>query len=423
MRKQMMLQYHDSTTEGGHSSAEDTFAKLARVCWWPGMKQQVERWVSTCSVCRLTKPARPLSTSARTELYQRPFRTIMIDAFGPIVPAVDGKTWVFQALCPFSKWTWLSAEPDNEASTWARFLVEDVFFDLAGFPVVLRTDRAKAFTSQILAEINDRLKITHAFGTSYHPQSQGAIEAAHKRPTYLIRAYVQENPHTWPRWLKLAQWVMRATPRRDLAGLSPYEMITGLRPQGPFEALLQRREGKALNPTSYIEDLRERLLQLKTVADTHAEKEQEQKVLEQRRNRPEELKVGDHVFLERPPELLAHVDAHGSRRLAPRAAPTLYFVKKMLGPSTAVLGDVKTREEASGIHQPVAVTRLRLFELADLAEPIGQPLMIEVREQMVWRRARILEQSAEGLVKLAVERDGTTTSSWVDLAKTEYRWT
>ena len=83
VRKMLLLQYHDSPTEGGHASAEDTASKLQRMVWWPHLKRDVTRWVATCSVCRLTKPTARMTPEMRTELFQRPFRTIEIDAFGP----------------------------------------------------------------------------------------------------------------------------------------------------------------------------------------------------------------------------------------------------------------------------------------------------------------------------------------------------
>ena len=49
-------------------------------------------------------------------------------------------------------------------------------------------------------------------GAVYHPQSQGFIEARHKPINKTIRAYASANPQKWARYIKLAQWAMRATP-------------------------------------------------------------------------------------------------------------------------------------------------------------------------------------------------------------------
>ena len=180
LRKSFLLLYHDSETDGAHASQRDTLAKLSKSVWWPTAESDVRKWVQSCSVCRLRKPHKGLTTEQRMELHDKPFRVIFIDALGPISPPSQGAEFVFHAEDPFSRWVWLHCSPADTAEEWARFLVEDVFFDLCGFPAVLRSDRGAAFTSQVIASVNQLLGITHAFGTAFHPQSQGYVEGRHK---------------------------------------------------------------------------------------------------------------------------------------------------------------------------------------------------------------------------------------------------
>ena len=84
-------------------------------------------------------------------------------------PPSDGNEIIFHVECPFSRWPWIKAVPADTADEWAKFIVEEVFFDLAGFPVVLRSDRGKAFLSEVVRAVNDYLGVVQAFGSSYHP--------------------------------------------------------------------------------------------------------------------------------------------------------------------------------------------------------------------------------------------------------------
>ena len=146
----MLLYLHDSEAASQHSLVADTTAKLTWTFWWPGVEQDVAKWVASCSICRLVRPGKGLSADARMELYDRPFRLIGIDDLGPISPESEGKSYILHAECAFSHYTRLKATAANDAETWARFLVEDAFFDLAGFPAVLRSDRGSAFVSEIV---------------------------------------------------------------------------------------------------------------------------------------------------------------------------------------------------------------------------------------------------------------------------------
>ena len=54
-----------------------------------------------------------------------------------------------------------------------------VYFDLCGFSTVLRSDRITELTGSVVKAINTMLGVEHAFGSSYHPESHGHIEARH----------------------------------------------------------------------------------------------------------------------------------------------------------------------------------------------------------------------------------------------------
>jgi len=222
LRKSLLLLYHDSEMIGAHPGVRDTLAKVADVFWWPGLEHEVRRWVATCATCRLIKPTPALTAEQRMELHDRPFRVLFIDAIGPIRPADGEYRYIAHADCPYSRFVWLQPMIDDTEEEWARFLVESVFFDLAGFPTVLRSDRGTSFTGGVIKAVNTLLGITHAFGSSYHPESQGYVEVRHKPVNNTLAAYARDNPGTWARRCKLAQWAMRATPRADREGRSPF---------------------------------------------------------------------------------------------------------------------------------------------------------------------------------------------------------
>ena len=94
------------------------------------------------------------------------------------------------------------------------------------------------FVSRLVAAVNSLLGVTHVFGSSYHPQSQGYIEGRHQSINRVLAAYVNHFPGQWARWCKLAQWSLRAPPpREDRGGLSPYKLVAGLKSQAPLHEL------------------------------------------------------------------------------------------------------------------------------------------------------------------------------------------
>jgi transposase InsO family protein len=69
-----------------------------------------------------------------------------------------------------------------------------VMLGMAMFPVVWRSDNAKEFVSEVVAEMNKMLEIRHVTGSAYHPQSQGMVESMHKTINHLVRGLVDDHP-------------------------------------------------------------------------------------------------------------------------------------------------------------------------------------------------------------------------------------
>ena len=153
---------------------------------------------------------------------------------------------------------------------WARFLVEDVFLDLCGFPLVLRSDRGAAYTGKVIAEVTKLLGISHRMGSAWHPESQGYIEGRHKPINQIIRAYAAAHPENWSTVLRYAQWSLRAIPREDRQGRSPFELVTGLKPQGLSDSLFRKIGGRSLNPAGYVAILQSYLHRVHSLVKTNS---------------------------------------------------------------------------------------------------------------------------------------------------------
>ena len=208
--------YHDGEFVGVHSSIKDTLAKLVAKIWWPTLARDVRSWVRSCSVCRLPEPQPGSTAEQRMELHGKFSPGLVMVAMGPTQPASEGNAYIFHAECPFSRWCSVTASKKDNAEKWARFLVEEVFFDVAGFPAVVRSDRGPAFISEVVRSVNVYLGFVQAFDSSYYPLSQGYLEARRKPINNVLAAYCRAIPQEWSRWIKLGQWAMRSTlPRRS----------------------------------------------------------------------------------------------------------------------------------------------------------------------------------------------------------------
>lgn len=222
---------------------------------------------------------------------------------------------------------------------------------------------------------------------------------------------------------------MRATPRSDRMGRSPFELVAGLKPHGAKSFYFRKFGGKTISPTGYVATLQEYLAHVHGLI-----REQLAGELGKKRHasafsgtkRKTTFSVGDHVLLRKPPLMLAkEVGSEGtSKRLLPLTSGVVYEVYKVVSESHVILCDVDTRSTELGFAQPIASERLVEYDLRDLEVPIDlhEPLCLELKRSAAaeFKRGFIESQSATGLVLIDF-RDGSEPE-WFDLALFEHRW-
>ena len=117
---------------------------------------------------------------------------------------------------------------------------------------------------------------------------------------------------SWPHWsvkivragsnkLCFVRWSWNTTPKTSLAGYSPYEVITGLRPRTALASVMEDVNFEEIETKEYVEELHRSLTEIydkvKKAQEVRAEAAQAHV---QRGAR--ELQVGEMVLLRRPPE-------------------------------------------------------------------------------------------------------------------------
>lgn len=67
------------------------------------------------------------------------------------------------------------------------------------------------------------------FSTAYHPQTDGQTEVTNKTLETYLQCMTGEAPHTWSKWLPLAEWWYNTT-FHTATKSSPFEIIYGQPP-------------------------------------------------------------------------------------------------------------------------------------------------------------------------------------------------
>ena len=161
-----------------------------------------------------------------------------------------------------------------------------------------RSDNAAEFIGDVVKWINKLLEIKHITGSSYCPQSQGAVESMHKTLNQYFRGVVQGDAEMWQEALMFAAMILRSAPMACLGGRSPYEVVTGLKPRLP-QTMYTGIPVEERGVNEYVRDLLTHLQEVhSSVQRTSLQAiERDETTLAGRIN--SELFVGDPVLLKR----------------------------------------------------------------------------------------------------------------------------
>ena len=100
---------------------------------------------------------------------------VATDILGPLPETLAGNSYVLVVADYFTRWVEAFPIPNQEATTVAKKLVDEVFCCYSP-PEQLHSDQSRQFESLLIAEVCRLLGIQKTRMTAYHPQSDGLVE-------------------------------------------------------------------------------------------------------------------------------------------------------------------------------------------------------------------------------------------------------
>ncbi|TFY50674.1 hypothetical protein EVG20_g11392 [Dentipellis fragilis] len=141
--------------QAGHPGHHKTYELVTRNYWWPGMLVFIRDYVDGCATCQATKNRthRPHVETVPNAIPARPFQDITSD-FIVDLPACEG----FDSMI-------MSDETVD--------ILIDKIYRHYGLWDRLISDRGPQYAGKVMRGVFDKLQITSALSTAYHPQTDG----------------------------------------------------------------------------------------------------------------------------------------------------------------------------------------------------------------------------------------------------------
>jgi hypothetical protein len=282
-----------------HQGQNKTIEAIRRQYHWENLNKDVRRYLKNCHECGRNKGRHDRTPGL---LHPLPVPNLVWEQV-----VVDGKDmpldkygydYVWTFICKFSRLmiTLPGQKTDDGVKLASRYY--RYCYRILGCPYSWLTDNAGPFVSKFMETLNRLTGIKHRHGSSLHPQTQGAVEITNAELDQKLRFYVDKYQTNWSEHLPAFDFGHNASWHSSIQ-MAPLRVVLGTDPRNPLSTDLpevtvdNNQQKKAL----------EIVLQTKAVQDLARQQalrtQQHQAEQANRKRRPVDFGVGDHVFLQK----------------------------------------------------------------------------------------------------------------------------
>ncbi|KAL4590885.1 hypothetical protein LXL04_003831 [Taraxacum kok-saghyz] len=391
-----------------HPGSDKMYLDLKKLYWWPNMNADIATYVGKCLTCAKVK----VEYQKPSGLLQQPcipewkWENIAMDFITklPRTPGGYDTIWVVVDRLTKSAHFLPIKETDKMEKLTRTYLREIV--RLHGVPISIISDRDSRFTSRFWQSLQKSLGTHLDMSTAYHPQTDGQSERTIQTLEDMLRACVIDFGNSWDIHLPLIEFSYNNSYHTSIQA-APFEALYGRKCRSPVcwaevgDTQLARSQTNENNLTGpeIIRETTEKIVQIRERMKTARSR---QKSYADRRRKPLEFQVGDHVLLKVSP--WKGMIRFGKRgKLNPRYIGPFEILAR-IGP---VAYKLRLPQELQGIHDTFRVSNLKKC-LADesLVVPLEEiqinPTLHFVEEpvEIMDREVKRLKQSRIPIVKV-----------------------
>jgi hypothetical protein len=147
LRAHVISTYHNSTLSC-HQGGKRTLLQVSEHFYWPGMKNDITRWIAGCLACRKRKTPRPIHAGiTEAALSSYPNETVAIDIWGPLPKTEKGNSLVLTMIDTFTRWPVAVPVKDKSSATIANAIFKYWICEKS-VPLKIVSDQAREFISK-----------------------------------------------------------------------------------------------------------------------------------------------------------------------------------------------------------------------------------------------------------------------------------
>jgi hypothetical protein len=291
-RKTVLHENHELPI-AGHPGFVQTYSKIARAYYWPGMHKDIRKHTQECDACQRTKASTqpPIGELQPMPIPSRPWQSIGMDYLMPIPESKNGHNAILVIVDRLTKMAHFIPTTDKVTAKETAELFLQNIFRYHGLPDSIVSDRDPRFTSHFWENLHKILGIKLLMSTAEHPQTDGQSEATVKIVQKLIRPFAFQE-QDWETLLPSLEFAYNDT-QQSTTRQTPFYLNYGHHPRGTY------RHADTKNP--HAEDHVQYLVRLQEVARDAINDAQAVQTRYANKHRTEAplMKPGDWILLRR----------------------------------------------------------------------------------------------------------------------------
>ena len=175
--REEILKEHHNPVDIGHPGLHRMMELLKRTYWWPGLKEDVKRYIQGCFKCQQNKVQHQKKAEVLhpLEIPQGPWQEISIDIIGPL-PKSNRMDVILVIVDRFTKMIRLKATMTNVSLEGIAKIYRDNIWKLHEIPRKILSNRGPQFASKFMEEFTKALGTKRQLSMAYHLQTDGQTE-------------------------------------------------------------------------------------------------------------------------------------------------------------------------------------------------------------------------------------------------------
>jgi hypothetical protein len=276
-----------------HPGSTKMYHDLRQQFWWTRMKREAACYVSECDTCRKVKAdyMKPRGLLQPLSVLEWKWDDISMDFIVglPLTACKFDSIWVIVDRLSKSA-HFIPVHTHYDARKYAEIYIARVLC-LHGVPMTIIFDRGSQFVTRFWEQLHASLGTHLIHSSAYHLQTDGQTERVNQILEYMLIAYVLEHQESWDQNLPWAEFSYNNSYQGSLK-MAPFEVLYGHRCRTPLN-WIEPGEKVIFGPDlveeaeATIHRIQDNLKAVKSRQETYANK----------RHRPLEFEVGNHVYL------------------------------------------------------------------------------------------------------------------------------